>query len=81
VEVLGPDSYKLQGGINPLDSFTSVEANDTLIHVNETGSYESLEVSSFLEDLPHQISLPILLLLRSGHSGPVKTLKSIAWPS
>lgn len=44
MDVLSPDSYTLLNGINPLASFTTVEANDTLIQVNTSGLYESLEV-------------------------------------
>ena len=37
-------TYEFEGGINPLASFTTVEANDTLIQVNTTATFASLEV-------------------------------------
>ncbi|KAF5826167.1 hypothetical protein DUNSADRAFT_4427 [Dunaliella salina] len=39
-----PETNMLEGGINPLTSSSTIEANDTLIQINSSASYSSLEL-------------------------------------
>eukprot|EP00983_Pelagomonas_calceolata_P038530 1136818-Pelagomonas_calceolata.AAC.4 len=47
-----PDTNMLEGGVNPLASFFTVEANDTLIQINSSASYSSLEVHLSSGEIP-----------------------------